>query len=240
MQENFRVFDFHRMFLGDAPLTFLLEIIFRTVIMYLYTIVLLRFLGKRGIGQLSTLELAIIICFGSAVGDPMIGQDIPMVYGAIAITTVAFLQVGLERIINKNKKLESIMEGKPDLLVQDGIIINDALTYNNLSHADLFRILRGKDVQHLGEIDKAFFETSGQITVWYHPSRKIRQGLSIIPEEEMPPNAMIESPAIAPNDGVYSCCHCGQSLSLTKKEKLPDCNKCNSKLWVNNSVINAM
>jgi uncharacterized membrane protein YcaP (DUF421 family) len=66
MDDTFKPFDFHRIFLGDAPLLFLLEIVFRTLIMYSYTVLLLRFLDKRGMGQLSMLELAIIISFGSA------------------------------------------------------------------------------------------------------------------------------------------------------------------------------
>ncbi len=81
---------------------FLVKIVFRTVIMYGYSILLLRILGKRGMGQFSGLELAIIICFGSAVGDPMIGADIPIIYGIVAITTVAVLQISMEKIINKS------------------------------------------------------------------------------------------------------------------------------------------
>jgi len=72
LDSTFKVFDFHRIFVGDTPPLFLLEIVFRTLIMYAYTVALLRVLGKRGMGQLSMLELAIIIAFGSAVGDPMV------------------------------------------------------------------------------------------------------------------------------------------------------------------------
>ncbi len=104
--EDIRVFDFHRIFFGNYPLTFLLEIIFHTCIMYAYTIALLRFLGKRGMGQLSNLELAIIISFGSAIGDPMIGAEIPIFYGITAVTTVALIQVGMEKFINKSVKAE--------------------------------------------------------------------------------------------------------------------------------------
>lgn len=233
---DFRVFDFHRMFLGDLPLAFLFEIIFRTIIMYVYTITLLRILGKRGMGQLSALEFAIIICFGSAVGDPMIGKDMPIIYGIVAITTIALLQIGLERLINKNKKLETLMEGKPDLLVDNGIILTDALKVNNLSHADLFRILRGKDVQHLGEIDKAFFETSGQITVWFLPQKKVRQGLSIMPEEELPSEAVLATPGTVPESGIYSCTQCGDSLELKKGTQLSECRVCGSKQWLYNAA----
>src|SRR5687768_736421 len=106
MDSDFKPFDFPRIFFGDAPTLFLLEIVFRTLIMYSYTVFLLRLLGKRGMGQLSMLELAIIISFGSAVGDPMVGYDIPIVHGMLAITVVAIFQILLERFININRKVE--------------------------------------------------------------------------------------------------------------------------------------
>ncbi|WP_421940553.1 DUF421 domain-containing protein [Pedobacter sp.] len=102
---KFETFDFQRIFFGELPYGFLLEILFRTAIMYIYTILLLRFLGKRSMGQLSTLELAIIICFGSAVGDPMMGKDVPVIHGMVVITTVALLQTAAEWIINRDKRL---------------------------------------------------------------------------------------------------------------------------------------
>ena len=122
MTESFRVFDFHRIFVGDAPALYFIEIIFRTIVMYSYTVLLLRVLGKRGMGQLSMLELAIIISFGSAVGDPMIGAEMPIFYGALAITVVTVLQIGLERLINKNRKVETVMEGKANVVVSNGVI----------------------------------------------------------------------------------------------------------------------
>ena len=237
MKETFDVFDWHRIFIGNAPLGFLLEIVFRTVFMYLYTISLLRLLGKRGMGQLSSLELAIIICFGSAVGDPMIGKDVPIIYGLISITTIALLQIGIERLINRHKKLEVLMEGKADLLVDNGIIIIEALRFNNLSHADLFRILRGKDVKQLGEIDKAFFETSGQITVWLHPHDKISRGLSLMPEEELPLGALLTAPVITQQKGSYSCTTCGTTIFTGKNTELQNCRNCGNAGWLYNDLI---
>src|SRR5688572_21848737 len=117
MEENFYAFDWKRIFIGDAPILFLAEIVLRTIIMYSYTTFLLRVLGKRGIGQLSSLELAIIIGFGSAVGDPMIYDDIPVTYGMVAVTVITFLQIGLENFINSNKKAEMLMDGEPNLVI---------------------------------------------------------------------------------------------------------------------------
>ncbi len=108
---------------------------------------------------MSTLELAIILCFGSAVGDPMMGKDVPILHGLVAITVVTFLQITLERVINKSKKMEHVMEGSANCVVDDSVIKLDCLKTDNLSQEDLFRSLRGKDVEHLGQVNNAFFET---------------------------------------------------------------------------------
>ena len=231
MEPSFVPFDLHRIFIGDGPLLFLLEIVFRTTIMYGYSIFLLRLLGKRGMGQLSTLELAIIICFGSAVGDPMIGAQMPISYGVIAITTVALLQVGMEKIINRHDKLEKLVEGKPNCIVDQGLIVLDVLKKENLSHADLFRSLRSKEVEHLGEVHKAFFETSGEITVIFNSPRKIKKGLSIMPEEVLPPDSVQSSPFEVTQDGVYCCVNCGHCSQYKSGGTIGNCEKCSGTKW---------
>jgi uncharacterized membrane protein YcaP (DUF421 family) len=232
MDSTFRVFDFHRIFVGDAPLSFLLEIVFRTLIMYTYTVVLLRILGKRGMGQLSMLELAIIISFGSAVGDPMVGADMPILHGIVAITAVTIFQIGLERLINKNRKVEALLEGTPDLIIEDGVIQWESMIRDNLSREDLFRSLRAKDVEHLGQIQKAFFETSGTVSVFFQPPRKVKPGLSILPEETIPPETILAPPMKAIRACVYSCFNCGHIKTMKQEQPFGTCNVCKQDRWI--------
>lgn len=230
MEQDFQVFDFHRIFLGELPLSFLAEIVFRTAIMYLYSITLLRILGKRGMGQLSSLELAIIICFGSAVGDPMIGKDIPIIYGITAVTTVALLQVGLEKMINRNKQVEKVLEGSADLIVNNGIIVKEALERNNLSNADLFRLLRAKGIKYLGEIEKAFFEISGDISIWRNET-PASKGLILLPSEELPADSILEKETAIKEGVELNCINCGDSIVTNNNSKLPECKNCGTNRW---------
>jgi uncharacterized membrane protein YcaP (DUF421 family) len=232
MDSTFEVFDFRRIFLGDAPPLFLLEIVFRTLIMYAYTVILLRILGKRGMGQLSMLELAIIISFGSAVGDPMVGADVPIVHGMVAITVVTIFQIGLERLINKNSKVEALMEGTPNLIVQDGVIQWDCMKRDNLSKEDLFRSLRSKDVEHLGQVQKAFFETSGSVSVFFNSPKKIKPGLSLLPEEMVPEDTILRNEMQVPGTGEYSCMNCGHTITLKMEGIIPKCRVCADARWV--------
>ena len=236
MDSTFKVFDFHRIFIGDAPLLFLLEIVFRTLIMYTYTVMLLRILGKRGMGQLSMLELAIIISFGSAVGDPMVGADIPILHGIVAITAVTIFQISLERLINRNRKVEALLEGKPDLIIEDGVIQWDCMIRDNLSREDLFRSLRGKDVEHLGQIQKAFFETSGSVSVFFHSPRKVRPGLSVLPEEMVPEEDILAPPMKAINAGIYCCFNCGNLKTYKPEHPVGPCKVCQQDRWVQATI----
>jgi uncharacterized membrane protein YcaP (DUF421 family) len=232
MKEDFYAFDWHRIFVGDAPLLFLLEIILRTAIMYAYTVFLLRVLGKRGMGQLSTLELAIVIVFGSAVGDPMIYADMPITYGILAITVIALLQIGLEKIINSNKKVELVMEGEPNLVIDNGIIKLENMLGDNLSKEDLFRLLRVKDVEHLGQVSKAFFETTGQLSVIFQPPKKIQPGLSVLPENEIMEDDIISVGWRMKKEAIYACMNCGYSYNFKKKEVVICCPACKEEKWI--------
>ena len=232
MNNDFEVFDFHRIILGDAPLIYLLEIVFRTLIMYSYTIILLRILGKRGMGQLSTLELAIIIAFGSAIGDPMVNANMPILHGMVSVTVVTIFQISLERLVNKNKKVETLLEGAPNLVVDQGIIKWECLTKDNLSKEDLFRSLRSKDVEHLGQIEKAFFETSGQISVMFYSPKKVKPGLTVLPENEIAPNSIMKVSVPVKEAGYYACLDCGNTKSFELEQNLPKCELCGSSEWV--------
>ncbi|WP_316831730.1 DUF421 domain-containing protein [Pedobacter aquatilis] len=234
--DAFKTFDFQRIFFGDLPYLFLLEIIFRTAVMYTYTILLLRLLGKRSMGQLSTLELAIIICFGSAVGDPMMGKDIPIIHGMVVITTVALLQLGAEWIINRHKKLEHFMEGRPDCLVADGEIINKSLNKNSLSQEDLFRFLRNKDVEHLGQVKRAFFETSGLVSVWCFPKAEVLPGLGIQPVEYIQNKYIFKLGDKTKFPHHFSCRNCGNTIFLDSGQEFRCCTRCGKQDWVKSTA----
>ena len=78
-------------FLSDTTWDFALEIIIRCVVMYLIIIIFLRLTGKRGIRQLSIFEIAIILCLGSAAGDPMFTEDIPIIHAFIVFVVILIL-----------------------------------------------------------------------------------------------------------------------------------------------------
>ena len=80
-------FDLHRIIVGDLPPMFYGEIILRTTVLFVFALILIRTMGKRSLGQLSTFDFVIIIALGSAVGDPMFYDDVPLLYGMLVVAS---------------------------------------------------------------------------------------------------------------------------------------------------------
>jgi uncharacterized membrane protein YcaP (DUF421 family) len=153
------------MFWGDSDPRFLLEIVVRTAFMFLYALLLVRLMGKRGISQLTPFEYAIIVALGSSVGDPMVYPDVPLVHGCAVITTVVALQRILSIVSVRSPRVERAVSGAPVTLVRDGRILSGAASKERVSHDELLELLRLKGVASLGDVEWAILEDSGALSV---------------------------------------------------------------------------
>lgn len=175
-------FDPIRMFVGDFSWGFTLEIVLRTVVMYVYTLAVVRALGKRGLGHVSPFELVIIVALGSAVGDPMFYADVPLLHGIIVITVVVALQRALEELTQRSPRVEEVLESQARRLVTAGVVDEEALNAEKLTEVELFAALREREVEHLGQVKLAYLEPSGVITVFKVEDGQPPTGRSVLPD----------------------------------------------------------
>ena len=167
MDTDYEPFDLQRMFLGDEfALLFLAEIIVRTVIMYLSALLLVRFIGKRGLGQLSPFEYLVVIAMGSAAGDPMFYPDVPLLHGIAVLASIVLLQKGLIQATERSTAVEHLVESRPALLIEDSRLLEDALLREGLNRDELFAKLRQEGVANLAEVRLAYLEPSGGISIF--------------------------------------------------------------------------
>jgi uncharacterized membrane protein YcaP (DUF421 family) len=164
--EAYDAFDLQRMFIGEFSAWLLLEIVLRTVIMYVYALFAVRFVGKRGIGNLSPFEYVLIFALGAAAGDPMLYPEVPLVYGMIVISVIVTMQRALNAATNRSSALEHLFESKPALLVESGRVQNEVLAREGLSTDELMMKLRLAGVANVGRVRYAYLEPSGGLSVF--------------------------------------------------------------------------
>ena len=162
-------FDWHRMFVGDEPVLFYLEIVFRVVVIYLYAVLLVRLMGKRGSEALSPLENMVIIALGSAVGDSMFYPEVPITYAAMIVTLIVGLSRAMAWLQTRNEAVNNFLDGVPLLVIEDGDFVEGALGKARMREDELLGRLRIEGIENTGEVKRAWLERSGALGIFRYP-----------------------------------------------------------------------
>lgn len=227
-----RPLDLERMFLGEEPPLFLVEVAIRTTVIFLYTLLLLRLLGKRGVAQLSLFEVTIIIGLGSAVGDPMFQKDVPLLHAMVVIGIIILLYRGFMALVRRNERFQRFVEGTPSCLVTNGRIDTAALDRERISPDELFDILRVQGITHLGEVKRAYLEQSGQVSVFAFPPKEVIAGLPIVPPWDIDDESkVLQADADLVDAGAYACRQCGKVTQRDVRRALSACDGCQGRQW---------
>lgn len=223
-------FDLFNIIIGDTNWLDLAEIAFRTTFLFAYTLILMRFVGNRGVGQLSMAEFILIIALGSAVGDPMFYFDVPLIHGMVVIALIVIYQRLLTRMTMKSERVSRFVEGTANRLIIDGMIDLHGLKVARLTHPELFAELRQKDVYELGEIHRAYLELDGEVSVFKFDNASRRPGLSLLPQnvEQLPTYNIGD---VVPGDRPYVCRFCGHVEHLHHGDTFPNCPRCDHEQW---------
>lgn len=212
------IFEWKRLLINDLPFEFLLEVLVRTIIMFIAVLLTLRLAGKRGVKQLSIFEVVIIISLGSAAGDPMFYEDVGIVPAIVVFLVILFMYRLVTWLLGKSKKFENFIEGKPHCIIDESKFCIGTFEKEDLAQDEFFAELRLRSVEHLGQVRKAYMETNGDISVFFYGDDSVKPGLPILPELFEQKSKLVTKP------GIYACAFCGNTQQLQTSGKCMDCN----------------
>jgi uncharacterized membrane protein YcaP (DUF421 family) len=141
------------------------ELVVRGVVVYAVLLVLLRVSGKRQVGQLAPFDLVLLLVLSNAVQNSMNAGDNSLVGGIVSAVTLIALNYGLGYLTFRSKKLEAVVEGRPQLVIHDGKVFEDVMARAQLTHHELNAALRQEGCASADEVQAAVLENNGAITV---------------------------------------------------------------------------
>lgn len=147
-------------------------IFIRSIILYTIVLIVMRFMGKREIGQLQPFELAISIMIADLAATPMASPGIPIIYGIIPIISLLVMHLLISFLNIKSLKCRELICGKPSILIYRGKIDEKILIKENFTINELQERLRGNNITNLSDVEYAILETSGQVTVISKPEKR--------------------------------------------------------------------
>lgn len=141
------------------------ELVARAVVVYLFLIILLRITGKRQVGQLSPFDLVLLLVLSNAVQNSMNAGDNSLVGGLISASTLIGLNFLVSLMTYRNKKLEALIEGRPQVLVHNGKLFEEVMRRAKLTHHELNAALRQAGCGCVEDVRTAILENNGSISV---------------------------------------------------------------------------
>lgn len=143
----------------------MITVLFRTLVIYLSLIAIMRFMGKRQLGELEISDLVTTLLLSEIASLPITNMDIPLSHALLPLLTLTALEVVLSGALLKIPLLKRVLAIRPAILVRDGKPDRAALRSVRISSEELLSQLRQKDVTDPHEVAYAILEPNGQISV---------------------------------------------------------------------------
>ncbi|HET7026203.1 MAG TPA: YetF domain-containing protein [Candidatus Limnocylindrales bacterium] len=141
------------------------EVAIRTAIIYVFLVAALRLGGKREVGQLSILELVVLLVVADAVQNSMVGDNTTLWGGLVAGGTLFVLDRSLRALADRFRPVRRALEGEPSLLVRDGRRLTETMRREGVDEGELQAALRAHGVARAEDVALAVLEVDGTISV---------------------------------------------------------------------------
>jgi uncharacterized membrane protein YcaP (DUF421 family) len=139
-----------------ADFDIILSVILRTVVITIFVFLVIRWMHHKGTGQLSMLELLIIIGLGSAIGEPMIYiQELTLTQAFTAIIIVVALFKLIDYLTIRSKRFERFAEEDPTLLVKDGVYIEEGSKKARVTKGEFQAHMRTNGIKDISEVEES-------------------------------------------------------------------------------------
>jgi len=223
-KDDIKLSDWGRIFLGDVPPEFIIEVILRMCFIYIILVISLRLLGRRMESMLSRGEMVTLVTLGASVGVAIHTPERGLLPSVVVIIIIISLQALQSYITSKNANAERILLDEISTLVENGRMVVSEMKKSRITRERLFAALRLKGIVNLGTIQRVYFESKGVFSIVTYIDEKERPGLCLLPESDTDFRAEINY-----NQDFIACRNCGNTVSIHTIEQ--KCTFCQGNDW---------
>ena len=142
-----------------------ISIVFRTLFMYFFIIIIYRLMGKKELGQLSIIDLIVSILIAELVAIAI--EDKKSIFlSIIPIIILTLTQIFISYITLKNEKIRDLIDGKPTIIIKNGKLNFKEMSHLRYSLDDLVQQLRLQGVKSIEKVKYAILENNGSLSVF--------------------------------------------------------------------------
>lgn len=152
----------------------LFNVMFRTLFFYFFITLAYRIMGKREVGQLGIIDLIVSILIAELVAISIENINDSIILTIAPITLLVVLELLLAYISIKSRTFRTVFGGKPSLIIINGKINYHEMVKQRYSMDDLLLSLRQKEIRNIEDVEYAFLEPNGKLSVFKYNFFKIK------------------------------------------------------------------
>lgn len=139
-----------------------------TIGIYLLIIFCLKLTGKKGLSELSVTDFVFIMLISESF-DVITGEDNKFLGAIITILTLTGVNYGLDWLTFKSKKIRTLLEGVPVIIIRNGKIVKKAMEKERLTMDNINEALRTNGLQKITDVKLGMLEEDGEISIVTKP-----------------------------------------------------------------------
>lgn len=143
-----------------------MDAIARTVIVYLFLLVIFRVSGRRTLAEASNFDFVLLLIVAEATQQSLLGDDFSITNSMLVITTLFVIDITATWLKARWGGFDRLIDGLPVLLIERGEVLHANLHDHRINVNDIMEeARRACGVRALEEIDYAVLERSGDIAI---------------------------------------------------------------------------
>ncbi len=173
----------------------------RTILLYFLTLVAMKAMGKRQLGQLQPFEVVIVLIVSDMATLAMQSNTISLLDSLIPICVITLLQILLSLLTLKSERFRALVCGRPVPLIRDGKLDEKNLARLRIHLNDLQEMCRSQGYFDISGIGNAVMETNGSFSIQPRQDKRPLQLGDMLPDapREAQPQLLVLDGSI--NDG---------------------------------------
>lgn len=142
-----------------------LDIILRSVTVYLFMVIALRIFGKRELSQLNTADIILILLISNSVQNAMVGSNSSLLGGITAAIALFIANLIFKKVLVNSAFIKYLVQDKPEILIHNGKTYFKTLARLGITSEELDEAIREHGIEYYKEVKLAMFESDGNISI---------------------------------------------------------------------------
>ena len=141
-----------------------MELVLRASIVFLFLLLFMRGLRKRSLGEMSPLQMIILVVIGDLVQQGVTQEDYSLTGILLTVGTFGFWVMLLDFGTFRSHRLRRLVEGVPLVLIENGKPVEKTLKLEQIPWEEVLEAARQDGIEDMSTVKLGVLEVSGKMS----------------------------------------------------------------------------